>query len=149
MSLKGGHAPFCAYDFLAEKLFEQRLFCRPLLEKICLVTPPSRNGKKDHAFLLAERLSNKMQVPMGPKLIHVRSDLGRHQRQKNKRERREIVFEVCKDSRVMQGAENYFFVDDVITTGGTALAAWRALGSPKNFEILTLARRLLAGSKPL
>jgi len=39
------------------------------------------------------------------------------------------------------------FVDDVITTGSTAMAAYIALGDPENFEVWTLAHRpKLAGS---
>lgn len=33
------------------------------------------------------------------------------------------------------------FVDDVITTGSTAMAAYMALGDPENFEVWTLASR--------
>ena len=40
------------------------------------------------------------------------------------------------------------FVDDVVTTGETAHAAYRALEQPKNFEILSLCYRPKLAERP-
>jgi len=41
---------------------------------------------------------------------------------------------------------NVIFVDDVITTGATARAAWLSLGRPERFVVWSLARRLLTNA---
>ncbi len=38
-------------------------------------------------------------------------------------------------------APGYIFVDDVIATGSTAIAAWKALGKPRNFEAWAMVWR--------
>ncbi len=38
----------------------------------------------------------------------------------------------------------WIFADDIITTGATARAAHKALGTPKHFEVWVLAQRALS-----
>jgi predicted amidophosphoribosyltransferase len=61
------------------------------------------------------------------------------QRRRNKKQRREREFRSLEN---ISGERNpWVFVDDVFTTGATALAAWKALDRPEDFQVWTLIYR--------
>lgn len=67
------------------------------------------------------------------------------QKRKSAKDRFRRQFKLKPGIRV-KGAR-IVFVDDLITSGATALAAYRALNSPVDFEVWTIARRpKLAGN---
>ena len=66
------------------------------------------------------------------------------QKLKTRFERSEIEFRVVKSARRrLERVPGYIFIDDVLATGATAQAAWRALGRPRAFECWAVALRTI------
>lgn len=101
-----------------------------------IVIPPCKKSKHDHAWnfgtALAEISGAELLSP-----FKVESEV--EQKHLNKLERSSLRFTLTK--RV--NASNILFVDDLITTGATARAAWKALGDPGGFCVWTVACRPL------
>ena len=99
------------------------------------IPAPSRPGTKiDHAYQLASALSFYFAGTLKNPLK--RAKITGSQKRRSKKQRAYIQ---------IQGHKNILynppvvFVDDVLTTGSTARAAFQALNQPKQFFILTLA----------
>ena len=95
----------------------------------------------DHAFSFCYALSQTAGIALqNPLLVsHKVSIKQTSQKQKNKKERREIHFELKEP--FLAGDKTIIFVDDILTTGATAHSAWKALGQPQKFIIFTLSWR--------
>lgn len=128
------------YDFkysglltMAERLAEFILFNAPLdftvITQICY--PTRKNKNNDHAKLLARAFSEILSVETTPLFVQG-SRPQKNLSQKARRERSLVA------KAPLQEAHNWLFVDDVITTGSTLKAAWRALKKPKHFQALSL-----------
>ena len=104
-----------------------------------LVSSESTSGKK-HAQNFAQALSKYLGYPhlcpLAPKRGY------KNQRELNRQERSQrelqasVEFSKPRDTRII-------FVDDVVTTGKTAQAAYRALKEPSDFEVWSLIYREL------
>jgi predicted amidophosphoribosyltransferase len=106
---------------------------------VILVSSESSTGKK-HAQNWAEALSNRLGYPhfcpLRPiQLLNAQKALNRAERAKRKFDLNE-EFSKGSNNRVI-------FVDDVVTTGQTAKAAYKALGYPLHFEVWSLIYREL------
>lgn len=106
--------------------------------------PPKRQGQKDHAYLWGEALASVVGGKLFPCLSRVTTT---HQRHADIYERSIAQMEVLEKytySDDLSGTAVWIFVDDVVTTGATAQAAYRALGCPANFQVWALAHRSLS-----
>lgn len=109
----------------------------PIRGDVCLVPIPSKTGLPDHAFGLATALNQLTGWPVEEIL---RFKAQGHQRQLNRRQR--SLTEITKIKR-KKTASRYVLVDDVVTSGATLHAAFRALGEPDSLHALCLMDRAL------
>lgn len=114
-----------------------------------LVPAPAKSlYSLDHAGLFCKALSEVSGLPRMPLLMRTSSSVD--QKMKNKIQRRQIKIEIHeKISRESVGPYHIILVDDVLTTGATALAAKQSLLGVKSFEVWALASRSLSCGNPL
>ncbi|QDK39506.1 ComF family protein [Bdellovibrio sp. NC01] len=134
-----------AWNHYAQKFSQKRMALNMTpSKKIRFVPAPSSSGHKDHAFAHAEALAKHFSGEVVPclKKLKKKSQRGgnRQQRQRLRLGLDEKYSEVSKDSTDTL----WVFVDDILTTGSTAHAAYEVLGSPTHFEVWVLGRRSLS-----
>lgn len=118
--------------WLLFKRFEQKPF-----ENFRFLYVPSSHGK-DHSFCLASVLAKRLDMPLESGVKDCKKQT---QKGKNTSERKKIRFEKNERFRVSD-KETLILVDDVVTTGFTAQAVFQALGSPRNFEVWSLVKKM-------
>jgi predicted amidophosphoribosyltransferase len=111
-------------------------------DEIILVPSPARDAKVlDHAGLFCRSLSKASGFPMLP--ILQRKDYS-EQKTKRRRERLSDRFSLVENiSGDLLSGKRILFVDDILTTGQTAVSAQKAIGNSKNFTVWALASRAL------
>lgn len=148
LSLKGsrqGHLwRHYAGEFLRRQLGSKCSSHSPMV----LVPSPGRNGSEDHASLFTNALADASGAMVLRSLKRKEGALG-PQKKKSKSQREQVGFEwaenfsaeLCSD---ILRHRKVVFVDDIVTTGATAHAAWKKLGRPEEFTIWSLAQRTLS-----
>ncbi|MDZ4662620.1 MAG: hypothetical protein SGJ18_13490 [Pseudomonadota bacterium] len=115
---------------------------------VFIPAPPRKPRNYDHATQLAQSLSGLSGRPYFNALERVDSEGQKHLKQTERwsiKMKLNGTFEVdaLKEQRII-------FIDDVVTTGATAQAAYLALEKPRNFKVWALAYRpRLAWEAPL
>lgn len=102
---------------------------------ILIPAPSSNFQKQDHAFVFAQKLGELTGWPMKSCLQKVSAGSQKHLDKKGRQAVKLVANEKISDDQPV------IFVDDVVTTGATAKAAYLALGKPKNFFVIALAYR--------
>ncbi len=97
---------------------------------------PERIFRRDHAMALAEALA---EVTGGQVHAILRRENGKSQKRKTGLERQGLRFFIKEGARVPKGP--IVFVDDLVTTGATVSAAYKALSGPINFTVWAVAYR--------
>ncbi len=120
-----------------------------------IVSCPSKTERPDHAEQFAKALAIALSVPFIPLIKWNKRNINFFQRRMNRKERlnfeseQHVKFTINPELKELNNSvKAYIFVDDVITTGATAMHAYMALKKPKNFMGLTLGYRAFLASKP-
>ena len=121
---------------LAVKLVNSSQLLPPLHQTVLIPCPSRQNFRFDHAFALAFNLSKHLDISVSMALGE-RSQAP--QKELRLLERKQIQMKLL-DTDVLK-FKYFVFVDDIISSGNTAMAAWKALGSPKKFYVWTLFHR--------
>lgn len=140
--LKGQHMSK-AWDFWAQQvlqgLIEDNIFTEQFIRNQCfppiLVPAPSSTRQIDHAFLFAQKLHRHTGWPL-KNCLQKTSRVAQKHLDKWQRQ----ALEMTSDEKISD-RQAVIFVDDVVTTGATAKAAYLALGRPPNFFVIALASR--------
>lgn len=111
-------------------------------QSVLVPAPAKVPFASDHAFRWAQCLSAEAAFPVKNILFRQSTQI---QKESSKKERANVKIGSIGGSGCAKS--NIIFVDDVLTTGSTAQAAYEVLGKPENFAVWCLAYRPLLAEK--
>lgn len=140
-ALKGGWG-----GAIVDSLAEDMAFARgtiPLRPNVFRVTAPPRGESTgpNHAEILARAFAGSLRSEYWGGLVPLRTEGSEPSAQKRKTAEARRKRQYRADELETDSDEAWVFVDDVVTTGATARAAFEALGQPARFEVWALAWR--------
>lgn len=135
-SLKQGGPGFIFKKLVSDFLYRS-IQSYPISKNMVVVPAPSSIQYYDHSFCLASPFASSLGLKLHNILI--KNKFVENQKQKTKSQRREISF--CLKKNIL--LDKVIFIDDILTTGATAQAVYKALNKPKDFIIFTLSWRHL------
>lgn len=116
----------------------------------CILIPcPYRNPRRDHAQKWARGLSRHLSGPVLELLKFESNSVLKTQKQRRKADRAHLQLSINEkitqndmEQTLRFNERKIIFIDDIVTTGSTAWAAYLALGKPVDFEVWCLTHRL-------
>lgn len=104
---------------------------------VLVPSPPRQSGLLDHAHTFAAALSKHLKTPVVPAL---QRPVGVEQKSLSIKERANLDLKLTTDNHWVKSKKT-IFIDDIITTGSTAKAAYIALDRPPGFMVWTIGCR--------
>ncbi len=141
--LKGGCCGSSVTRILGNLVGESWL--ENLDECVLVPSPPTSLGSRDHAYVIAEALSDLYGGSLRTPLRRT-GDLAQKKLAKTVRKEKQLGLDPDYTPSDLN-TRRIIFIDDVITTGSTAQAAFVALGRPRNFSVLAMAYRPLLATE--
>lgn len=144
MNLKGSKQER-AYKYYGKLIAARLRTILPIDDRLLICPCPSWSYQKDHAYYLAKALSDELGVSLGFPLLNgikkaESKELSKSERLRNVGERF-IINENFFEKFTKANETQILFVDDVITTGATLLAASEKLKDFKQIIGISLAFR--------
>ena len=136
ISLKGPRRSLF-FNELAREFFMRIQYLSSLKrdQPFIFIPCPSRSSSKDHGFFWARALGEQLKQPVQQALSHFSSHTD--QKVKNLFLRGERKFLLTIDECQLKN-KNLVFVDDVVTSGATAKAAYLTLGKSESFMVWSI-----------
>lgn len=134
-ALKGGRQ-MRAFLSLAEKMAINSIKRNQSGVKKIFIPAPSHTEKPDHASRLAEKLA-KFFGSQYYQILQNQNSLSQKHLGLNERKKTKLILQKQLDFN----DQSIIFVDDVVTTGSTIMAAYRAMGYPRNFSAWVIANK--------
>ncbi len=126
-----------AWTWLAKE-FVKRMKSAVDFPQVVFTAAPSRHSR-DHAHHFASGLAAASGAEFVPSAFRLVDFSPQKEKSSKERSQRSLLL-----IRPLPAAKTLIFVDDVLSTGSTALAAHQALGNPNDFHVWTLAYRRLS-----
>lgn len=137
---KMGRAPYFS-RLLAQIFTVERVALNPQPLHGLFIHPPSQQNKWDHSAVLRENFLHFWKGFRRADCLERNSNVISHQQKDlSSFERSKLRFSLSQ-TPLPRNKGRIVFVDDIITTGSTAMAAYLAMGEPKDFEVWTLVHR--------
>lgn len=135
-TLKGGPFP-SDFDVIAQEFHRRFHLSNKCTKPLVLVPAPPRGNQRDHAQCWAEAL----QRTFGGAIVNGLRRIGpQEQKELSRNDRYRLRLEGIEKFTGFD--QQVVFVDDVVTTGATVFAAYKALGLPPYFQAWTIAYRI-------
>jgi hypothetical protein len=144
-SLKGAGPNELYFDSAVSMCSLRLSLGEPLINPIFVPSPRSnRLFEDDHAESFCKALANVLGAPQLQALKRKSQSVHRRKSRLERQLTAQARFELNNKSSIeilQKQMGTVVFVDDLITTGSTARAAWQILGRPSRFEVWTLMNK--------